>query len=207
LSANSGLSIRYPFRISFTSMWPTSIPESTEIYPQLPRNYYEWGKRQIHTWIGNLPQRKDFPKDNSVRPHVGLAGKDAINQGFNRHPLDRHQSLTFKILFYGNVDVVFLFSDYLFSFFVIFFVIHFLRHSKVGHFCNSIVSEQNVAGGQITMENLSVIMRVISSNIYVFTRKTYLFANQVVHSSSYLKRPRNEICCWNRPIKISIRIL
>ena len=45
------------------------------------------------TWIRNFSQRKEFPEKNSVRPHVRLAGKDAIRQGFNRHPLDRHQSL------------------------------------------------------------------------------------------------------------------
>jgi|688.fasta_scaffold959675_2 hypothetical protein len=122
-------------------------------------------KRQIKTWIGNLTQRKDFPKDNSVRPHVGLAGKDAINQGFNRHPLDWHQSLKFKILFDGIVEVIILNFNYLSAFFVIFFVIHFLRHAKVGHFCNSIVIEQNISGGQIPMENLSVIMRFMTREV------------------------------------------
>jgi hypothetical protein len=36
-----------------------------------------------------------------------LTGKDAINQGFNRHPLHRHQTLTFKILFLKNQIIIF----------------------------------------------------------------------------------------------------
>jgi hypothetical protein len=61
-------------------------------------------ERQIHTWIWNSAKRKNFPDKDSVRPNVGLTGKDAINQGFNCHPLDRHQPLTFnKILFDGIV--------------------------------------------------------------------------------------------------------
>jgi hypothetical protein len=42
--------------------------------------------------------------------------------------------------------------------FVIVFVVHFLGHAEIGHFGHSIVGQQNIPSGQITMENLKVLI-------------------------------------------------
>jgi hypothetical protein len=46
------------------------------------------------TWIRNFAQGKDFPQDHPVGPHIRLAGKDFIRQGFDGHPLYWHQLLS-----------------------------------------------------------------------------------------------------------------
>jgi hypothetical protein len=37
---------------------------------------------------------------------------------------------------------------------VIALVVHFLGHAEIGHFGHSVVGQQNISGGQITMEDL-----------------------------------------------------
>ena len=43
---------------------------------------------------------------------------------------------------------------YLSLFLVITFVVHFARHSEIGHFNDSIVRQQNISGGQVSVKNL-----------------------------------------------------
>jgi hypothetical protein len=76
--------------------------------------------------------------------------------------------------------------------FVIVFVVHFLGHAEIGHFCHSVVGQQNISRGQIAMEDLKVNDIAIVNRDQPFLKyHVYLFASQIIHPSSYLIRPGN----------------
>ena len=103
--------------------------------------------------------------------------------------------------------------NYLSLFLVITFVVHFARHSEIGHFDDSVIRQQNISGGQVAVKNLNKMGNSLWLSVYTETQLQYLFARQIIHPSGDLERPRNEIACrnWLKRFgvwyQISIRVL
>lgn len=50
-------------------------------------------RRSSIALTGNVTQREDFPKQDSIGPHVTLKGVDAVENTLGRHPLNWQTSL------------------------------------------------------------------------------------------------------------------
>ena len=88
-----------------------------------------------HGRIGSASEGHDFPQEDAERPHVRLAGIDALEQRFRGHPFDRQSSIS--------------------RFAVILVHVHVPRQTEIGDFQDAIVADQDVAGRQIPVDALN----------------------------------------------------
>lgn len=89
-----------------------------------------------HRRVGRSAQRHDLPQEDAERPHVRLAGVNALEQGFRRHPFDRKPAV-------GGLAVVFVHVDV-------------TRQSEVGDLEDAVVADQDVARRQVAVDALEM---------------------------------------------------
>ena len=93
-------------------------------------------------------------------------------------------------------------------FLIISFVIHVTWHAEIGHFGNTVVGQQNIPGSQITVKDLYRYKRFILFNVSVTNLAIcwYFSTSQIVHASSNLETPRNQIRCRHGDDRIDVSI-
>ena len=86
------------------------------------------------TWIWRLAQREQLPQDDAERPHVRLRRENAVRYRLDSHPFDGQRTLSLLLIISRTI--------------------HFFGQSKVGNLDDVIISQQDVACSQVSVQHL-----------------------------------------------------